>query len=61
MKILDVRKKEFLDWTIEQDNNKHNNASDLQLEEIHGTPKHRHRPEEDWDRYNNFLPKGTRR
>ena len=43
MKILDVRKKEFLDWTIEQDNNKHNNASDAELEEMYGTIDERER------------------
>ena len=37
--VLDMRKKEFLDWTIEQDNNKHNNASDAELEEMYGTER----------------------
>ena len=51
-------KQEFLDWTVEQDNKVHINASDAELEEMYGTPKHRHRPNVDWDRFNNQIPKG---
>jgi len=40
-------KQEFLDWTVEQDNKVHINASDAELEEMYGTPKHRHRPNVD--------------
>jgi len=31
----------FLDWTVEVDNNKHNNASDAELEEMYGTKNER--------------------
>ena len=37
MKILDTRKKEFLEWTMEQD---------ALLEELQRTPKREHYPEE---------------
>ena len=48
MKILDTNKKEFLDWVCQQDSEK---------EEQQETPKHRHRPEEDWDRFEQHLKK----
>ena len=52
MKILDTNKKEFLDWVCQQD---------AEQEERQETPKHRHRPNVDWDRFDRLLPKGTQR
>ena len=49
---MDKDKKEFMDWVCQQD---------AEQEERQETPRHRHRPECDWDRFNNFLPKGTQR
>jgi len=43
---------EFLDWVCQQDS---------EQEERQETPKHRHRPMEDYDKYQQFLPKGTQR
>ena len=56
MKILDTRKKEFLEWTVKQDTHIH--ASDAELEEMYGTPKHRHGPEHDWELNGQHLKKG---
>ena len=55
---LNNQQRLFMDWTVEQDNKVHINASDAELEEMYGTPKHRHRPNVDWDRFNNQIPKG---
>ena len=60
MKNLTNQQRLFMDWTVEQDNKIHINASDAELEELYGTPKHRHRPECDWDRYEQLLPKKGR-
>ena len=57
---LNNQQRLFMDWTVEQDNKVHINASDAELEEMYGTPKHRHRPNVDWDRFEQFLPKGQR-
>ena len=46
MKILDTRKKEFLDWVCQQD---------AEQEERQETPKRKNRPEEDLDRYERKL------
>ena len=52
-------KQEFLDWTVQQDNQAHINASDAELEEMYGTPKRgMRRPNVDFDRFNNQIPKG---
>ena len=58
MKNLTNQQRLFMDWTVIQDTNQHINASDAELEALHGAPKHRHRPNVDWDRYNNQIPKG---
>ena len=55
---LNKSQRKFLDSITEQDRQQHINASDAELEELHETPKHRHRPNVDWDRFNNQIPKG---
>jgi len=58
MKNLTNQQRLFMDWTVIQDNNRHINASDAELEELHRTQKHRHRPEHDWDLNGQHLKKG---
>ena len=50
-------KKEFLDWTVQQDNQVHVNASDAKLEELYGTPKRKYYPSVDWDINGQYLKK----
>ena len=37
-------KKEFLDWTVQQDTQRQINASDAELEAMYGAPKHKKKP-----------------
>lgn len=58
MKDLTNQQRLFMDWIVQQDNQQHVNANDAELEEMYGTPKHRNRPMEDWDKYEQSIPKG---
>ena len=58
MKNLTNQQRLFMDWTVIQDTNQHINASDAELEALHGTPTHRHRPNVDWDRFEQQIKKG---
>ena len=58
MKKLNKSQRDFLDMRTKEENQQHLNASDAELEEIYGTPKHRHYPEHDWDLNGNILQKG---
>ena len=63
MKAHTKEEKQFFAWAFDPDSCTcvPFDESDAAYEIRQGTPKHRHRPECDWDRFNNFLPKGTQR
>ena len=46
-----MTKNEFQQMVLNEENQKRVNASDAQLEEMFGTPKRKHYPEADWDRF----------
>ena len=46
---MDKDKKEFMDWVCQQD---------AEQEERQETPTHRHRPNVDWDRFEQQIKKG---